>query len=123
VAALLAAAKATAISSRSSTDATAAATAVLLPSLRCCRLLMQLPDCRAAFLSSGGPELLLQLLQGCNEALPAQQQQQQPEQLVQQYQLAAAAASLVEAASWQDEEGKCMYVCVGVCSGDTEVAW
>jgi hypothetical protein len=68
---------------------------------------MQLPDCRASFLSSGGPQLLLQLLQDTCKELSTQQQQQ-PEQQQQQYQVAAAAAALAEAAAWQDEEGKCM---------------
>jgi hypothetical protein len=79
---------------------------VLIPSLRSLRLLMQLPDCRAAFLSSGGPGLVLQLLQDCSKALSTTAQQ--PEEQLQQYQLAGAVAALAEAASWQDEDGKCM---------------
>lgn len=108
VSALLAAAQAALrLSSSSSSDSAGpAATTMLVPSLRGLRLLMQLPDCRASFLSSGGPQLLLQLLQDSCKELSTQQQQ--PEQQQQQYQVAAAAAALAEAAAWQDEEGKCM---------------
>jgi hypothetical protein len=80
---------------------------VLIPSLRCLRLLMQFADCRGTFLSSGGPALLLQFLQDSSKALSAEGQQQ-PEQQLQQYQLAGATAALAEAAAWQDEDGKCM---------------
>lgn len=107
VAVLLAAAKAAERLSSSSDPAPAVTVgSVLIPSLRSLRLLMQLPDCRATFLSSGGSELLLQLLQDCSKALSTAAQQ--PEQQLQQYQLAGAAAALAEAASWQDEDGKCM---------------
>lgn len=107
MAALLAAAKAADCLHTAAADASQAVASVLIPSLRSLRLLMQLPDCRGTFLNSGGPELLLQLLQDCCKALSGEGQQQ-PEQQLQQYQLAGAVAALAEAASWQDEEGKCM---------------
>lgn len=82
------------------------ASSSLILALRILRLLMQLPDCRAAFNSSSGPSLLVKLLQECVAAL-SKQQQPAPEQQI-NYQLAAAAAALVEAVCWQDEDGKCL---------------
>lgn len=88
-------------------EAAAAQLAAQLSCLRTLRLLMQLPNCRASFLSGGGAEQLQQLMRQCNSSMQSTQQEQQQ----QCCQLGAAVAALAEAASWQDEEGKCRWGC------------
>lgn len=115
VAALLAAVRraATAAAAADSDDHAAAA-AVVVSCLRMLRLLMQLPDCRAAFLAAGGAELLQELLKQAYAGLTAAAA---PEgQRWQLYQTAAAVAALAEAAAWQDEDTKCRCMDIGLAA-------
>ncbi|KAF6264410.1 armadillo-type protein [Scenedesmus sp. NREL 46B-D3] len=112
IAALLSAAKAAQQLLPGSTAKPSSCNAVLLPCLRTMRLLMQSPACRSSLLSGGGDDLLQRQLQGCCKALQSGGAEQQQEQ----QQLAAAAAALTEAAAWQDEEGKCRFIDMGVAA-------
>ncbi|KAF8072541.1 ARMC6 [Scenedesmus sp. PABB004] len=114
VAALLAAAKSGAPGADGA-DASPEQRALLLPCLRALRLLMQSPACRAALLAEGGPELLQALLRGAAAAMAAEPERG-AEAAAATQQLAGAAAALVEAASWQDEDGKCRFVDMGVAA-------
>lgn len=112
IAALLSAAKAVQQLLPAGPSSPSSRNAALLPCLRTLRLLMQSAACRSSFLSLGGDDLLQQLLQGCCSALQSGGAEQQE----QQQQLAAAAAALTEAAAWQDEEGKCRFVDMGLAA-------